>query len=161
MDDKSIIADQLNDLEELMTPRRKELLTWWLKFFSYIFLLTGAFALFIYPSMFLFGLNTHLQLYGLTTSSRTSILMFIIIALYVLKGAASYGLLAEKDWGVDIALVDGWVGILTCSFVIIYDYFGPSHVFAPFRLELLFLIGYISKLMKIRADWKRGRGSVK
>jgi hypothetical protein len=160
MDDKSIIADQLNDLEELMTPRRKELLSWWMKFFSYIFLLTGALTLFLYPVMFLLNMDFHFELYGLGSDDHTSFLLLAIVSLYILKGAAAFGLLFEKDWGVNVALVDGWAGILVCTFVVIYDFFGPAHVFAPFRLELIFLAAYIAKLLKIRLDWQRGRGKI-
>lgn len=160
MKDKSIIADQLNDLEELMVPRRKELLTWWLKFFSAIFVVTGTLGVLSYPYMFLTDSDPRVALYGLESADRTSFLMLVITMLFILKGIASFGLLAEKEWAVDIGLADGWGGILVCLFVMIYNYFGPAHVFAPLGLELLLLSAYVVKLQKIRADWKRGRGRV-
>ncbi|TWV96203.1 hypothetical protein [Chitinophaga pinensis] len=160
MKDKSIIADQLNDLEELMVPRRKDLLTWWLKFFSAIFVVAGIFGVFIYPYMFLMETDIQVALYGLQSTDRTSFLMLVITMLFILKGVASFGLLTEKEWAVDIGLADGWVGILVCVFVMIYNYFGPAHIFAPLGLELILLSAYLVKLQKIRTDWKRGRGRI-
>lgn len=160
MDDKSIIADQLNDLEEMMTPRRKELISWWIKFFSYIFLLLGALVVFLYPLMFLLGQNYTLSVYGLESSDRYSLLMLGITVLFILKGCAAFGLLWEKDWAADIALVDGFSGIAICIFVIVYSYFGPHVPFVPYRLELVLLIGYVVRIMRIRRDWKRGHGKI-
>lgn len=160
MEDKSIIADKLNDLEEMMKPRRKELISWWIKFFSYIFLFIGVLAFFLYPLMFILSVNYDFALYGLESNDRSSWLMLVIIVLYLLKGLAAFGLLQEKDWGVDVALVDGIAGIVICMFVIIYDYFGPIHVFAPFRPELILLAGYVVRMARIRREWKLGRGKI-
>ncbi|QHS61119.1 hypothetical protein [Chitinophaga agri] len=160
MDDKSIIADQLNDLEEMMMPRRKELISWWIKFFSYIFLLLGALVIFLYPLMFLLGQNYTFSVYGLESSDRYSLLMLGIVVLFILKGCAAFGLLWEKDWAADIALIDGFAGIGICIFVIVYSYFSPHVPFVPYRLELVLLIGYVVRIMRIRRDWKRGHGKI-
>jgi len=153
MEDKSIIADQLDDLEHLLLPRRRTLLTWWLKVFSYIFLFSGFLTVILYPTEFLLRTNFAFSLYGLESQDRTSFLMLIIVALFILKGVASYGLLFEKDWAIEVALADAVAGIAACMFVVgIYLLRSGS---MNFRIELILLIIYLVKLLKMRDAWKR------
>jgi len=155
MEDKSIIADKLDDLEELLLPRRRTLLTWWLKIFSYLFLFTGVAALAMYPLAFLMENDYRVALYGLESSDRSSFITLAVVVLFLLKGAVAYGLLLEKDWAIEIGLVDAAVGILFCLFVGFYTMFGTGSYIASFRLELVLLIIYLIKLLKIQAIWKK------
>jgi hypothetical protein len=155
MEDKSIIADQLDDLEELMLPRRRTLLTWWLKVFSYLFLFMGAIAVALYPLMFILGVNYQVSLYGLESTDRTSFITLAVALLFFLKGAAAYGLLFEQDWAIEVGLVDAAVGIVVCLFVGVYAIFNTGGIIASFRLELIFLVVYLLKLLNIQAIWKK------
>jgi len=155
MDDKSIIADKLDELEELMLPRRRTLLTWWLKIFSYFFLFAGAMAIGIYLIMFLLGNDFSVSLYGLESSDRHSFITLLVMVLFFIKAVAAYGLLFEKDWAIEVGLVDAVLGILACLFVGFYAMFGTGRFIASFRLELVFLIIYLIKLLKIQAIWKK------
>ncbi|MCF6401314.1 hypothetical protein L3C95_00410 [Chitinophaga filiformis] len=161
MEDKSIIADKLDDLEELLLPRRRTLLTWWLKIFSYFFLFAGVVALALYPLMFLMGNDYHVSLYGLESSDKRSFITLAVVVLFVLKGAASYGLLQEKDWAIEVGLVDAAVGILVCLFVGLYTMFGTGSYIASFRLELILLVIYLIKLLKMQAIWKKSPAGYK
>jgi hypothetical protein len=155
MEDKSIIADKLDDLEELLLPRRRTLLTWWLKIFSYFFLFAGMAAVAMYPMMFLMGSDYQVALYGLESSDKRSFITLVVIVLFLLKGTAAYGLLFEKDWAIEVGLVDAAVGILVCLFVGLYTMIGRGSYIASFRLELVLLIIYLIKLLKIQAIWKK------
>lgn len=160
MEDKSIIADQLDDLEELMLPRRRTLLTWWLKVFSYIFLFMAGIAVALYPLMFILDTSYNVSLYGLESDDRTSFITLSVLALFVLKGAAAYGLLFEKDWAIEAGLIDAVVGIIVCLFVGAYAMFRMGAFVASFRLELIFLIVYLLKLLKIQAMWKKSPAGI-
>jgi len=155
MEDKSIIADKLDDLEELLLPRRRTLLTWWLKIFSYLFLFMAAAAIAMYPLMFMLGNDYMVTLYGLESSDRSSFITLAVVVLFLLKGVAAFGLLFEKDWAIEVGLVDAAVGILVCLFVGLYTMFGTGSYIASFRLELILLIIYLIKLLKIQAIWKK------
>lgn len=161
MEDKSIIADKLDDLEELMLPRRKTLLTWWLKVFSYIFLFMAAIALMMYPLMFLLGNNYTVSLYGLESNDRESFITLAVMILFLLKGAAAFGLLFEKDWAIEVGLTDAVAGIVVCLFVGMYAMFHGGAYIATFRLELVFLVVYLIKLLKIQAVWKKSPAGTK
>lgn len=153
MEDKSIIADQLNDLDHLLLPRRRTLLTWWLKVFSYIFLFAGLIIVFLYPIGFLLGTTFSSSLYGLESHDPRSFLMLVVAALFLLKSIASYGLLFEKDWAVEVALGDAVAGIAACSFVMCFSLL--RHNDLNFRIEIILLIIYLIKLLKMRDAWKR------
>ncbi|PWV54477.1 hypothetical protein [Chitinophaga sp. S165] len=159
MEDKSIIADQLNDLEELMLPKRRTLLTWWLKVFSYIFLFMAVIAVALYPLMFVLDTSYNVSLYGLESNDRTSVITLAVLALFVLKGTAAYGLLFEKDWAIEAGLIDAAAGIIVCLFVGGYAMFSRGAFIASFRLELIFLVIYLLKLLKIQPMWKKSRVS--
>lgn len=160
MEDKSIIGDQLNDLEEFMLPRRRTLLTWWLKIFSYIFLFMACIAVALYPLMFMLGANYNVSLYGLESNDRTSIITLTVLALFILKGTAAYGLLFEKDWAIEAGLIDAAVGIIVCLFVGVYAMFRMGAFIASFRLELIFLVVYLIKLLNIQAVWKKSPAGI-
>lgn len=155
MEDKSIIADQLDDLEELMMPRRRTLLTWWLKVFSYLFLFMAIIAVALYPLMFMLGVNYQVSLYGLESTDRTSFITLAVVMLFAIKGAASFGLLFEKDWAIEVGLIDAILGIIVCLFVGVYAMFSMGGIITSFRLELIFLVVYLLKLLKIQAVWKK------
>jgi len=161
MEDKSIIADKLDDLEELLLPRRRTLLTWWLKIFSYLFLFTGIAALAMYPMMFLLENDYHVSLYGLESSDKRSFIMLAVVVLFLLKGVVAYGLLLEKEWAIEVGLVDAAIGILVCLFVGLYTMFGTGSYIASFRLELVLLIIYLIKLLKMQAIWKKSPAGYK
>lgn len=155
MEDKSIIADQLDDLEELMLPRRRTLLSWWLKVFSYIFLFMAGIAVALYPLMFMLGASYSVSLYGLESNDRTSFITLAVLGLFLLKGAAAYGLLFEKGWAIEVGLIDAAVGIIVCLFVGVHAMFRLGAFITSFRLELIFLVIYLMKLLKIQAMWKK------
>lgn len=155
MDDKSIIADQLDDLEELLLPRRRTLLPWWMKVFSYLFLFMAAITVAMYPLAFMLDYNFMVALYGLESTDRTSFITLAVFVLYLLKGATAFGLLFEKDWAIELGLIDASVGAAICIFVGLYAMFGAGSYMASFRIELFFLVIYALKLRKMQEVWKK------
>ena len=67
----------------------------------------------------------------------------------------SFGLWTEKDWAVDLAIIDAILGIIACFFVIIIlPSVSESEEFViNFRLELVALIPYLIKMIKIKPEW--------
>lgn len=160
MDDKSIIADQLDDLEELLLPRRRTLVPWWMKVFSYIFLFMAAVSVALYPLSFILGYNFKVALYGLESTDHTSFITLAVVVLFILKGATAFGLLFEKDWAIELGLIDAAVGFAVCIFVGLYAMFGSGSHMGSFRIELLFLIIYAIKLRKMQEVWKKSPAGI-
>lgn len=147
--------DLLTDIiQQLTAVKRKKLLPWWIKVFMWIFLVFGVFA----PLGIIFallGYDFQLGLYGLDTNQPLSIIGISIILLFMIKGVTSYGLLKETDWSIKIGIIDAIIGIAICVTMMSIPFLAPgSNLKFSFRLELLFLIPYLIRLLKIKSAWE-------
>ena len=128
--------------------RRRDLLPTWIKLFTWVFLIFGA----ITPIVFVLGIvgiNGNISLYGLETNQPLSLMGMAITVLFLIKGVVAFGLWTEKKWAVDSAIADAVIGIIVCIIVMVTL---PS----PFmRLELIPLILYLRKMVKIKPQWMK------
>lgn len=136
--------------------RRRNLLPLWIKVFVWIFMIIGAIA----PLCLLaglFGANVQLALYGLETNEPLSTAGLVICLLFLFKGIIAYGLWTEKDWAINLGVIDAIVGIIVCVYVMVAPAFADNQSGSTFsfRLELVILIPYLIKLLKIKPQWLR------
>ena len=141
--------------------RRRALLPWWIKTFTWIFLVFGALA----PVGLIFGaFGAHfdLSLYGLKTNQPLSVLGLSIMAMFLLKGIAAFALWTEKNWAITIGQVDAVIGIAVCVFVMfVYPFIDDQSGFRFFfRLELLLLIPFLLRLRKIEREWDAATSAI-
>ena len=146
-------------LEQSAVPRRK-LLPVWIKVFVWIFMIMAA----IVPLAFafsLFGGTFQISLYGLESNTGLNTIGASALMLFLLKGIVAFSLWTEKDWAVDMAIVDAILGIIVCLFVMmVYPFIDDTEGFTlNIRLELLLLIPYLHKLQNIKRLWKRSSTS--
>ena len=142
-----------NELIQLNGVPRKKLLPLWIKIFAWIFLIFSALA----PVMVVFGIlgyRAQLALYGLETKEPFSAIGIIIISLFIIKGIAAFGLLKERYWAIKIGIADAIIGIIICTFFMLYPIINSEANFS-LRLELVALIPYLLKLMKIKTEWEK------
>ena len=101
------------------------------------------------------GYSFSLSLYGFATTDPLSLVGLFIITLFMVKGLAAVSLWLEQDWAINLAMVDAWIGIIACVFVMfIHPFIDEREGFTfSMRLELLLLIPYLIKLQKIRPQW--------
>ena len=146
-------TDLLTDeLMQTTGVSRKKLLPLWIKIFTWIFLIISAFV----PIVFVLGLmgySAQLGLYGLETNEPLSSIGIIITVIFIVKGITAFGLLKEKDWAIKIGIVDATIGIAMCTFVMLYPIINSDTKFS-LRLELVALIPYLLKLLKIKTQWE-------
>ena len=131
---------------------RKRMLPLWIKIFTWIFLIISAFA----PIVFVLGLmgfTAQLALYGLETNEPLSLIGIVITALFIIKGITAFGLLKEKDWAIKIGIADAIIGIVICTLVMLYPMINSDSKFS-LRIELVALIPYLLKLLKIKIQWE-------
>ncbi|WP_440881088.1 hypothetical protein [Tenacibaculum sp. C7A-26P2] len=150
MTESEIIDSDLSSTKE----RRRKLLPVWIKIFLWIFMVFGA----IVPVGLILGaigLDFNLALYGLETTNTLSITGLLIILFLAIKGTVSFGLWTEKDWAVNLAIIDAIIGIVTCSIVMLVLPFLSDNNGVNFdiRLELIALTPYLIKMRKIKGDW--------
>jgi Mn2+/Fe2+ NRAMP family transporter len=144
--------DLLDNTDLGLNSKRKTLLPWWIKTFAWIFLVMGIIAV-VCLVIGLFVDNLSLAIYNLETTDIYSLSGLSIFMIYLLKGVTSYGLLFGKNWGVQLALADAVIGVLVCLATMFFN-IGDSQGI-NFRLELLLLIPYLIKMIKIREEWER------
>jgi len=148
--------DILSDVVEQLTKlKRKHLLPLWIKVFMLFFLVFGVLAVtgFVLGIM---GYRNDFSLYGLTSDNPLSTTGICITLLFLLKGITSFGLLKEENWAIKLGIIDAVVGIVLCVLIMIF----PTYIAGPdakisFRLELILLVLYLNKLLKIRHAWEK------
>jgi hypothetical protein len=101
------------------------------------------------------GYQYQISLYGLNTEDPLSKTGICILLLFLLKGITSFGFLREEDWAIKLGIVDAVIGSILCIVIIIF----PAYIAGPdaktsFRLELIFLLIYLYKLLKIKYAWE-------
>ncbi|MRG44638.1 hypothetical protein GFS24_05910 [Chitinophaga sp. SYP-B3965] len=137
--------------EDFKALRRKDLLPWWIKVFNWLFMLMGGSAVILLITG-LAGMRASLVIYGLSSNgdplTPTGLLL---IGIMMFKGIAAYGLWAEKNWGVNVAMADAFIGIVICVYTMIA--LPGNNGFFTFRIELIALFFFLRKLLKIRNEW--------
>lgn len=134
--------------------RRRALLPWWIKFFVWIFIILGS----IVPFGLVYGLLNlpfQISLYGLTAYQPFSTLGLGLAALLILKGITAYGLWFEQAWATDLAIIDAVLGITICLIIMFNTFLNAQSGQYSFKLELILLIPYLIKMLKIRQKWKK------
>jgi len=130
------------------------MLPWWIKVFCWIYLLFGAAAMLQIPFA-LTGHSFQTAMYGLETSSPMSPVGIFLLALFALKALTAFYLLREMDAAILFAIADGMLGILICTFVMVFPIIRPdSGMHAGFRLELVLLIPYLNTMLHIKTEWE-------
>lgn len=132
--------------------KRRALLPAWIKVFTWIFMIMGAFV----PIVLFIGLfisNVQISLYGLETNNPFSSLGFFLVFLFMLKGFTALSLWTEKDWAIKLAIADAVLGIVICCGVMFIMPVLNQDTAFNFRLELVLLIPYLLKLQKIKLAW--------
>lgn len=155
--------DEILDLDLIGKPvakRRRELLPWWIKVFSWIFMIMGGLTPFGLVFGFL-GYTFQIALYGMETHEPLSLTGIVLTVVFFFKGITALALWTEKDWAISAGYVDAILGIALCIFMmLIYPFlFGSPSFRFNFQLDLILLIPYLVKLVKIREEWKRAEES--
>lgn len=150
MEEQSILTSLVED----NIVERRKLLPVWIKVFIWIFMVAGAFVILAFI-IGLFSVRYESSLYGLESQDPLSSMGLFIFFLFLLKGIVAYGLWTEKDWGVNLGIGDAIIGIIVCTAVMLVPSISSSSGFT-FRAELLVLIPYLVKLLKIRPKWMQG-----
>ena len=152
--EENIETSNLTLNEEFPQTRRRKLLPWWIKVFTWLFLIFGGIVP-IASIVGLFGVKFQLSIYGFETNDPLSLTGISLLLLFVFKGIVAFGLWTEKNWAILLGQVDAVLGIAIClvSMVFIPLFYIENGFHLNFRLELVILIPYIIKLQKIKEEW--------
>lgn len=132
------------------TVRRRQLLPWWIKAFCLLFMFFGPVA-FLGLIAAAFGVRFELALYGFETMDALSPIGLLITSQFILKSIVSYELWNEKRWAIKVAILDAFISIGVCTFSMVWQ---PLMGYSlSLRLELVILVPYVLKLLKIQDQW--------
>lgn len=141
--------DNFNDFENAPIKRRS-LLPWWIKGFCWFFMLVSLMTV-IRMILLLFNINTELEFYGLNAKDNTPINGILVFVVFILHGFTAYSLWFEEDYAIKIGILDAIIGLALCLFSMAMSFYN-GHFTA--RLEIILLILFLTKLLKIRFNWK-------
>lgn len=131
-----------------------------MNFFIWMFLILAAYALLIYivyfSTGFFFGYRGA-YLYGMETDDANSPLGIFIRILLLFKVFIAFSMWTEKKWAIDMAILDAVLGIIICVYMMFVEplaHVSRGHFEFNLRLEILCLIPYLIKCLKINTIWK-------
>jgi ABC-type antimicrobial peptide transport system permease subunit len=130
--------------------RRRNLLPWWIKIFTWVFLIFAT-VVPIGVIVALFGVKFEISLLGLQTNQPLSVTGLILIALFAFKGLVAFGLWWEKPWAINLAKWDAGISIAVCLAVMLSAMLGRS---ISLRLELLVIVPYLYKINSLQYAWE-------
>lgn len=131
--------------------KKRNLLPWWIKFFCWIFMILGITSVIIL-GFYLIGIEPELSLYGLSSDTNSVIINIFIFLSFLLNAAVGYLLWFEKRIAIDIGIVSVIWGIMMCILSTYIDLY-VLHSGFSFRVELILLILFLIKLLKIKSKW--------
>lgn len=140
-----------DETDVFMLPPRRALLPWWIIFFSW-FLIIICIVQVIMMTLDYFGITK----LGIITEADSSFKNIFSLANSFFTIVAAYGLLREKDWAVNIAILNALASVAQ-------TFFSTNEVFADtteavifwsiYGVGLIMLAIYLWKLFSIRKDW--------
>jgi hypothetical protein len=140
--------------ENLFTGNRNKLIPGWMRLFSWLFLVLGAFAL-LGLALGIFGYKFSIAMYGLETQEPFSIIGIFLFVVFAFKAVVAYGFLKKTDFAITLGLIDAIAGVCICCSIMLFPLVYPEYQTGSlFRLELLVLIPYLLKLKKIKPQWE-------
>lgn len=140
--------------------RRKDLLPFWMNFFIWAFLFLAACAALIYTIYLFTGIffgYKGASLYGMEAPEVLSPLGIFITVLLLFKVFIAFSMKTEKKWAIDLAILDAVFGIVICIYMMFVEplvYKDGGHYEFNLRFELLFIVPYLIKCIKINQTWK-------
>ncbi|MBD0830615.1 hypothetical protein [Aestuariibaculum sediminum] len=152
MEEQTTMESQFEEFETL-TKKRRNLLPWWIKFFSWFFMIFGVFTL-ICLCIGIFGGSAELSFYGFETYQPISALGLLIVSLALYKAFVGYSLWFEKDNAVMLGKMDAILGIILCTVGMVIIPFFQEGFNLNIRAEIAFLIPFLIRLRKIESRWK-------
>ncbi|MGX7666139.1 hypothetical protein [Flavobacterium pedocola] len=139
-------------------PRRRSLLPLWIKIFTWIFMIMGAAV----PFALVYGAidgTFDLALYGLETNQPFSLMGMFVLSLISLKAVTAISLWFEKDFAIDLAKIDSYIGlVISLLMMLVYPFFDEHEGFSlEIRFEIIFLYFFFRKITQIEPNWKKTR----
>ncbi len=128
---------------------RRSLLPWWIKGFSWLFMIFGV-MIFPISVMSIFGVPTELSLYGIESTSILNLNGALVTIMFLISGIVGFALFYGKDWALNAGLVLCAAHLLLV--VLVYALQLATHG-SNLRFEFILVVPFFIKLLKLRPLW--------
>ena len=131
----------------------------WIRFFCWLFAVACPLGLIASFIMYMIQGTYNFSIYGIQSDGLFSLLGLLSTISFIIKGIAAIGLLTEKNWAVRMAIIDGFLSTCLAAYSLIFHIWIWDGNFSGFnlRLELLLIVPYLIKMIRIRKDWEVNR----
>ena len=100
------------------------------------------------------GIKPNLAFYGFETNEVFSLNGIIVIFVGILKGITAFSLWFEKNYAIQLAKIDTYIGISLSVISMLVVPFFSDEFNINIRLELALLIPFLIKMNKIQTEWE-------
>ena len=149
------------DLYDPYAVRRRNMIPSWIRFFCWLFAILCPLAIVLIIIFSFTDVVNNISVYGLGASDLFSFSSFLVFIFLGTKGAAATGILLEKGWAIRLAIADGIMGAALSVYNMFFSSWITNTTTASFtmtnfhlRFELVFIIPYLVKMVKIRQQWE-------
>lgn len=134
--------------------KRRSLLPWWIKIFSWVFIVGGLLSVMSWIIALIIGDPPYVNLFtpGMNTTELFSPWGMFLGVLVLYKMYVGYALWFEKDYAITLGKVDALVSIFACVFAMLIALI--SYNVLHLRIEIIVLIPYYITLSAIEYEWK-------
>lgn len=141
MEDILDISEQPIDIVKY----RQSLLPFWIKAFSWFFLIVGGFFSIATLLSLLVDNSLEFSAFGFNATTLNSVDGLVVFVMTVLSVIVSYGLLYGKSWAVKLGIIFCMINILLFFAVFIFR--------ISIRFEYLPIFPFFFKLMNLNLIW--------
>ncbi len=152
------------DIYDPLAVPRKYMIPKWIRFFCWVFAIFCSVDVLGWLVTLLFGLNPSFGSYSIQTSNLLSLLWVFSFLMICVKGATAIAILSEQDWAIKLAIAFGFVEIamsvyqmITGPWVTKTSFNGSTSTVVNLGGELIFLIPFLIKMIRIRQQWEENR----
>lgn len=135
--------------------RRRKLLPWWMRFFSWLFMIMGGIAVLSIISL-LSDEFPELTLYGF--NGKSGLIEFVVVfPIFILNGLTGFYLYYEKDEAMMLAKLCGVAGVVACIASTVLSSINGNFTF---QFEIILLALFLHRISLIQDEWKYRRLAV-
>ena len=144
------MESQFDEFDKENLPYRRDLLPWWVKVFSWIFIVFGGLSI-INFFILIFGVGIDASLYGLAQVLPHPYAALLILSIMIFNGVTGLLLWYEKENAILVGQICAAVGIIVCLISMALS-IGLGDF--TFRLEIIFIGLFLNWLNKIKFEWE-------
>lgn len=141
--------NSFDEFEDINTVKRREMLPWWIKLFSWVFMVLAVIAC-LTPIQLLFGHVPNLSFYGFDSAKFFPYSLLVIYLIFILNGLIGYMLWFEKDKAIEWGKICAVFGIVACVISFLLTLLDGQFTF---RLEIIALVLFYRELSNLEYNW--------